>query len=53
MYLHAFEITDAKIEKIDEFLAYIMEKINNYDVYCLAPSKAYNYYYNVRNEDLS
>ena len=53
LYLHAFEITDAKIEKIDEFLAYIMEKINNYDVYCLAPSKAYNYYYNVRNEDLS
>lgn len=52
-YLHAFEITPEKMEKLDDFLDYIETKIADGTLKCLAPNKAYEYFYNVRKSDLS
>lgn len=51
-YLHASELTDAKLAKLSTFLDYINNKISNYDIKCLTPTEAFNYFYAVRKSDI-
>ena len=51
-YFHAADLTDAHIERLETVLAYVTEKIATYNLKCLAPNEAFDYYFSVRRQDI-
>ena len=51
-YIHASEMNPTKLQKLDDFLTYIEGKIATFDVKCLNPDDAYEYFYQVRRTDI-
>lgn len=52
IYFHAADLTDAHIERLETVLAYVTEKITTYNLKCLAPNEAFDYYFSVRRQDI-
>ena len=52
IYCHAAQMQPSHFTLLADVLDYINGKIASYDVKCLAPNDAYDYYFNVRKEDL-
>lgn len=53
IYWHAYEITDANLQKLSDFLDYLNNKITNYKCRCLPPDKAFDYFYACRKTDIT
>ena len=51
-YFHAADLTDAHIERLQAILSYVNEKIATYNLKCLAPNEAFDYYFNIRRQDI-
>lgn len=52
IYFHSRDLTEAHITRLNTVLDYVKTKIANYDLKCLAPNEAFDYYFNVRHEDV-
>ena len=53
IYCHAAQMQPTHFQLLRDILDYIRAYVDNFQLKCLPPDEAYQYYYNVRKEDLS
>lgn len=52
IYFHAASMQESHQTRLIDLLTYIRAKVTNYNLKCLAPNEAFDYYYSVRHEDV-
>ena len=52
IYFHGADWASAYETRLRDVLDYIVTKMNNYYIKCLAPNEAFDYFYSVRKQDL-
>lgn len=52
IYFHSADLTPAHRTRLENVLDYVKTKMAEFKIKCLAPNEAYDYYFNVRKQDI-